>query len=178
MEDASGAGVAGGVEDGGPALFRLVRYWGRRWTAQAARETAGDARHVPHILAVEAVRTATGSGQAGSPSDGVPDGGCGRAGARVEEVTVATVAYQLGLDHSGASRIVKDAVAAGYLTRDASPDDRRRAALRLTDDGHRLLEAARAWQRAAFAGLTASWNDQDRARLATYLHRLAAELGA
>lgn len=142
--------------DGGPALFRLVRYWSRRWSAQASHELTGEMRNVAHILAVEAVRSAEGDA-----------GGA----------TVATVAHQLGVDHSGASRIVRDAVAAGYLVRAVSPEDRRRAALRLTGEGRALLAGARDWQRAAFADLTAAWSDADRARFAGYLRRLAGELG-
>jgi DNA-binding MarR family transcriptional regulator len=151
--------VANEVEsgaDGGPALFRLVRYWSRRWSAQASHDLTGEMRHVQHILAVEAVRTAEGGG---------------------EEATVATVAHQLGLDHSGASRIVRDAVAAGYLVRAVSPQDRRRASLRLTAEGRRLLTGARDWQRAAYDDLTAQWSAEDRERFAGYLQRLATELG-
>jgi DNA-binding MarR family transcriptional regulator len=147
--------------DGGPALFRLVRYWSRRWSAQASHDLTGEMRHVQHILAVEAVRTTEGG-----------DAGGG------EEATVATVAHQLGLDHSGASRIVRDAVAAGYLVRAVSPRDRRRASLRLTAEGRLLLAGARDWQRAAFDDLTAEWPAQDRERFAGYLRRLATELGA
>jgi DNA-binding MarR family transcriptional regulator len=143
--------------DGGPALFRLVRFWSRRWTGRAAEELTGEPRHVQHILVVEAVHTT----------------------ARHEpEANVATVAHQLGLDHSGASRMVRDAVAAGYLIRAASAHDRRSAALRLTREGRELLEGSRAWQRRAFAELTAGWQEEDRRRFAGYLERLAREQGA
>ncbi|TYB69888.1 MarR family transcriptional regulator [Nonomuraea sp. PA05] len=141
------------LDEGGPALFRLVRFWSRRWAGQAAALT-GEARHVQHILVVEAVRT--------DPT----------------EATVGTVAHQLGLDHSGASRMVKEAVDAGYLARATSEHDRRRAALRLTDSGRALLEGAREWQRHAFGELTATWEEHDRLRFAAYLERLADEVGA
>jgi DNA-binding MarR family transcriptional regulator len=144
--------------DGGPALFRLVRFWSRRWTGRAAEELTGEPRHVQHILVVEAVHTT--------------------ARQTPEEANVATVAHQLGLDHSGASRMVRDAVAAGYLVRAASAHDRRSAALRLTREGRALLEGSRAWQRRAFAELTAGWQEEDRRRFAGYLERLAREQGA
>ena len=108
-----------------------------------------------HVLAVEAVRTGDTS----------------------EEATVGTVAHQLGLDHSGASRIVRDATAAGYLARAASGADRRRAALRLTEAGRELLDGSRQWQRDAFTELTAGWSARDRQQFAAYLERLARELG-
>lgn len=149
------AGAAGGrSEAGGPALFRLVRFWSRRWAGRASAELTGEARHVQHILVVEAVRT------------------------HPDEATVGTVAHQLGLDHSGASRMVKDAVAAGYLARDTSRQDRRRARLELTESGHALLAGSRQWQRQVFDELTASWDEDDRLRFAGYLRRLADDLGA
>ena len=64
------------------------------------------------------------------------------------EATVGTVAHQLGLDHSGAGRMVRDTVAAGYLIRAASSTSSIR------------------------------WDRQDRRQLAAYLQRLAGELGA
>ncbi|MFI7696754.1 MarR family winged helix-turn-helix transcriptional regulator [Nonomuraea sp. NPDC049655] len=136
--------------DGGPALFRLVRFWSRRWAGQAV----GELGQVQHVLVLEAVRSS-------------PD-----------EADVATVAHQLGLDHSGASRMVKDAVAAGHLVRETSEHDRRRAALRVTGSGEALLAAARQWQRHVFDDLTASWDEADRRRFGAYLGRLADDVGA
>jgi DNA-binding MarR family transcriptional regulator len=142
------------MSDGGPALFRLVRFWSRRWTTRAAEEVTGELRHVQHILVLEAVD------------------------AMREEATVNAVAHQLGLDHSGASRMVKDAVAAGYLSREESEEDRRRTVVRLTAPGSELLAGARKWQEQVFDELTASWNPQDKAQFAGYLRRFAGELGA
>jgi hypothetical protein len=96
------------ITDAGPALFRLVRFWSRRWIMRTAAEITGEMRHVQHILAVEAVDIVR---------------------AHSDEATVATIAYQLGLDHSGASRMVRDATTADYLTR---ARDRRRTVLTLT----------------------------------------------
>ncbi|WP_054816411.1 MarR family winged helix-turn-helix transcriptional regulator [Nocardia arizonensis] len=144
--------------DGGPALFRLVRFWSRRWSNQAltraAREPDAELRRVQHIQVVEAVAAAL------------------RAGA---EATVTDVAEQLGLDHSGASRMVGEAVAAGYLTRGDSAHDRRRVVARLTGSGNELLTASHDWQRRCFDQLTATWNEHDRHQFACYLQRLADE---
>ncbi|ADD43306.1 MarR family winged helix-turn-helix transcriptional regulator [Stackebrandtia nassauensis] len=139
--------------NGGPALFRLVRFWSRRWTNQPLTTSTpdGDTRRVQNIQVVEAVAAAR------------------------DEATVTTVAEQLGLDHSGASRMVRDAVAAGHLHRGESNQDRRRVALRLTDDGRQLLTASHDWQRRCFDQLTATWDDTDRRRFAAYLQRLADE---
>lgn len=146
-----------GTVDGGPALFRLVRFWSRRWIMRASEEVTGQLRHVQHILVVEAVES----------TGGIP-----------EEATIGTVAHQLGLDHSGASRMVRDAVAAGYLIRAASEHDRRRSRLRLTTEGRDLLAGSRGWQRRVFDELTSTWDQQDRRQFATYLQRLTGELDA
>jgi DNA-binding MarR family transcriptional regulator len=135
--------------DGGPALFRLVRFFARRWISQASLASAGN---VQHILVLEAVHaTATG------------------------EATINAVAHQLGLDHSGASRMVKDATESGYLSRVESEQDRRRTVLRLTTQGHDLLDAAHQWQRRTFDELTETWSTHDRTQFAIYLTRLATQ---
>ncbi|MEU8380512.1 MarR family transcriptional regulator [Streptosporangium sp. NPDC048865] len=153
-------------DDGGPALFRVVRFWSRRWAGRASEELTGEQRHVQHILVVEAVA-----------ANARPAGAAPVAGA-YEAVTVGTVAHRLGLDHSGASRMVRDAVEAGYLARATAERDRRRASLRLTESGRELLAGARQWQHRMFEELTASWAEQDRRRFAGYLQRLADEVGA
>ncbi|WP_051020220.1 MarR family winged helix-turn-helix transcriptional regulator [Nocardia araoensis] len=144
--------------DGGPALFRLVRFWSRRWVSQALTGApagpGGDLRQVQHIQVVEAVASTLRG---------------------AEEATVTAVATHLGLDHSGASRMVRDAVTAGFLVRADSVHDRRRVVLCLTDAGHRLLAASRDWQRRCFDQLTATWDEPDRRRFAAYLQRLADE---
>ena len=143
--------------DGGSALFRLVRFWSRRWTGRVFDEQSNppaDTGRIQHIQVLEAVAAALHI----------------RA-----EATVTDIATQLGIDHSGASRMVRDATAAGYLTRAASPHDRRRVILEPTESGAHLLDAAHAWQRDCFDRLTATWPAGDRRRFATYLQRLADE---
>jgi DNA-binding MarR family transcriptional regulator len=139
--------------DGGPALFRLVRFWSRRWARGVA--AADDTSSVPHVLTVEAIDT------------------CGAV-----EPAVGDVARQLGLDHSGASRMVAAAVERGYVERARGTGDARRSVLRLTAAGRELIEASHEWQRERFGELTAAWDAQDRARFAAYLDRLATEVGA
>jgi DNA-binding MarR family transcriptional regulator len=140
------------LAEAGPALFRMVRFWSRRWVNRTSEELTGEMRHVHHILVVEAVDS----------------GGA--------EVTVATVAHHLGLDHSGASRMIRDAVSAGYLVRGTSDQDRRQASLHLTDTGRALLAGSHEWQRHTFARLTAGWSSADRQRFGGYLVRLAAQV--
>ncbi|GAA2083783.1 MarR family winged helix-turn-helix transcriptional regulator [Actinomadura alba] len=120
----------GTVTGGGPALFRLVRFWSRRWATGAVGEAPGRERKVQDVMVLEAVDTAARS----------------KAG-----VSVADVAHQLGIDRSGASRFVADAIERGHLRRAASDEDARRAALTVTAAGSDLLAGAHAWQEAAYA---------------------------
>ena len=131
---------------GGPALFRLVRFWSRRW-ARGVAVDVGEAVALPqHVLVIDAVDTLTQSG----------DG----------EATIGDLAEQLGLDHSGASRMARASVAEGYLERGRGQLDGRRGVLRLTPAGVALLEFSLRWQRSTFAELTKSWDAHDRAQLA------------
>ena len=138
---------------GGPALFRLVRFWSRRWAADAARDGAGDAAHVGHVLVLEAIDAASANGPA----------------------AIGDVAAELGLDRSNASRMLAQAVSAGLVIKTVAPDDARRTELAMTADGHRLLAAAQAWQDEVFAQLVADWPPRDAHRFASYLKRLAAQ---
>ncbi len=141
----------------GPALFSVVRFWSRRWALGAAGDATAEERKVRAIMILEAVDTA------------------GRAS---ENVSVADVAHQLGIDQSGSSRFIGSAVNDGYLSRTASRADRRRAALTITPAGHELLANARAWQDDVFARLTADWDPADAAQFAVHLRRLADQLAA
>ena len=149
-----------GLTGGGPALFRLVRFWSRRWAADAARQVqrgAGDAAHVGHVLVLEAIDAAGARSAPGSAA------------------AIADVAVQLGLDRSNASRMLASAVAAGLVTKTTHPGDARRTELAITPAGRDLLAAARAWQDQVFARLVAGWPAADARRLAGYLQRLAAQ---
>lgn len=142
--------------DGGPALFRLVRFWSRRWARGVAVGVDEQASLPQHVLTLEAIASCTGA-------DGA---------------AVGDVARQLGLDHSGASRMVTAAEAAGYVERSQSTADARRSVVQVSKSGQQLLEASRRWQQATFQELTADWSTRDRERLAGYLARLAAQIGA
>ena len=142
--------------DGGPALFRLVRHWARQWAPDVVQRFAEDAPPtwtVPNLFVIQAV-----------------------AGAAGEEVTVADVAHQLGIDRSVASRMVGDAVRDGFVERRTSPRDARRAVLTLTEAATPFLESSQTHQRLAFDALVGHWPKADRDRFAGYLARLADEV--
>jgi DNA-binding MarR family transcriptional regulator len=133
---------------GGPALFRLVRFWSRRSTLGGQGGAAG-----VHVQVLEAMDAA----------------------ARRGDASVTTVADELGMDRSGASRMVSAAVSAGYVRKAASNKDGRQAELSSTKRGAELLSAARAWQQGVFERMVADWPAADATRFALYLERLSSE---
>jgi DNA-binding MarR family transcriptional regulator len=76
--------------------------------------------------------------------------------------TVNAVADEIGIDQSGASRLIKNAVDAGYLTMTAARMDARRREVDVTHMGRVALLHAHAWQEQVFDELTAAWSLQRR----------------
>lgn len=143
----------------GPAMFRLVRHWSRQWAPDVVGQlddTAPATWTVQNLYVIQAIDGAAGSADA--------------------EVTVADVARQLGLDRSVASRMITDAVRDGFVVRDTSAHDARRAALKLTEDARSFLQSSNSHQQGAFERLVADWPAEDRRRFSTYLLRLATEV--
>jgi DNA-binding MarR family transcriptional regulator len=155
------------VRRGGPALFQIIRFWSRRWAVGAARDGAGDAQHVGHVLVLEAIAAAVRTGPPGSSDQS--------SAALSSPAAIGDVAAELGLDRSNASRMLAAAVEAGLVSKETSAADARRTELRMTEAGQSLLAAAQAWQEEAFLQMTASWPAADARRFATYLHRLATQ---
>ncbi|MGW3541238.1 MarR family winged helix-turn-helix transcriptional regulator [Nocardia niigatensis] len=76
--------------------------------------------------------------------------------------TVNSIARTIGIDQSGASRLIKSATAAGYLAMQASAADGRRRELTLTPAGNAMLEQAHLWQEEIFLRLSAGWSESRR----------------
>jgi DNA-binding MarR family transcriptional regulator len=130
----------------GQALFRVVRYWSRRWTGAGH---AVDAERGRDVMVTEAVTALQGHSGA----------------------TVNQVADELGIDQSGASRFISQAVERGYLRKVASPADARQRLLLVTEEGARMLHSAHQWQDSIFAELTTDWPAEDVRRFHDYLQR-------
>ena len=121
----------------GQLLFSFVRHWSRR-------AVTGDARVAEQgrlVLVTEAVNSLV---------------------ARDEPATIKAVAHELGIDQSGASRLVSSAVDAGLVTMTAGRADGRRREAAVTRAGRLALRQAHAWQEKIFAELTAGWSRQRR----------------
>lgn len=129
----------------GRLLFAFVRHWARRDPAVAEQGRL--------VLVTEAVHALAGRGAA---------------------ATVNAVAREIGIDQSGASRLVKDAVAAGWLSMRASTVDGRRREVALTAAGSAMLADAHRWQEQVFDELTAGWSARRRRDFAAAMTDLMA----
>lgn len=120
----------------GQVLFRFVRHWSRR---SVAADTRGEQGRL--VLVCEAV--------------------CA-LGLRRTPATVNAIAQEVGIDQSGASRLIKSATVAGHLVMAASASDGRRREASLTPAGRSMLNRAHRWQEEVFAEMTSAWNDKER----------------
>jgi MarR family transcriptional regulator, organic hydroperoxide resistance regulator len=135
------------VESGGQVLFAFVRFWSRRWTGAGSGVDPERGRDVMVVEAVHALRTRT-------------------------PVSVNDIAHELGVDQSGASRMVARAERLNLLTRRAPDSVGRRSSINVTASGEDLLRQAHAWQDAIFQSLTADWSVEDVQSLLTLMGRL------
>ncbi|SDS03677.1 DNA-binding transcriptional regulator, MarR family [Brevibacterium sandarakinum] len=121
----------------GQLLFTFVRHWSR----QAASGDATVAEQGRLVLVTEAVNSLA---------------------MRDEPATVNAIARELGIDQSGASRMIKTAVAAGYLEMMTGSADGRSREASMTSEGIVALEKAHAWQEQVLTELTAGWSQSRR----------------
>jgi DNA-binding MarR family transcriptional regulator len=77
------------------------------------------------------------------------------------DASVSDVAEHLGLTLPSASKIVDALVLRGLLTREASPDDRRRMKLRMTETGRTEFEAATRFAKAELARTLSILSESD-----------------
>jgi DNA-binding MarR family transcriptional regulator len=118
----------------GQVLFAFVRHWSRR-SSDAGTEQGR------LVLVTEAVHALERRGIA---------------------ATVNAVGDEIGIDQSGASRLVRAATAAGLLAMRAPDHDGRRRHATVTPAGHTLLADAHEWQERVFDRLAEGWSPQRR----------------
>jgi DNA-binding MarR family transcriptional regulator len=135
---------------GGQALFGFVRFWSRRWTGVGL---GVDAERGQDVMVLEAVHAVAGAQPA---------------------VAVNDIARELGVDQSGASRMVQRAERLGLLTRQRSGRIGTPASIALTASGERVLHQAHAWQDDVLRTLTADWPADDVSTLVVLMDRLVA----
>lgn len=120
----------------GQTLFHFVRHWARR---PLAPDAGGE--HGRLVLVCEAVHA---------------------LGRRNAPATVNAIAREIGIDQSGASRLIRSATEGGHLTTAASAADGRQREASLTPAGRALLDQAHRWQEDVFSELTRGWSDAKR----------------
>ncbi|MFI0421685.1 MarR family winged helix-turn-helix transcriptional regulator [Spongiactinospora sp. 9N601] len=138
------------------ALFRLRRMWARPLRARKAGDPARPIQ-MSNVMVVGAVS---------------------RLGKESAEVTVGNVAEHMDVDPSTASRLVNDAIAAGFVEREPSQIDARRVRLVPSAAGRRVLDAVTRHRRAYLDSLMADWSEEDRAAFARLITRFAEAAGA
>jgi DNA-binding MarR family transcriptional regulator len=91
---------------------------------------------------------------------------------RFGPVRVGEIADRLSVDLSVASRQVAALERAGYVVREADPDDRRAQRITITDDGVRVLRESHRRMVEAFEQALGEWSEDELSALATGLDRL------
>lgn len=89
---------------------------------------------------------------------------------------LSDLAVSLGVDKSTLAPQAKRLLGDGLIAKDADPDDRRAAYLRITRTGKTLLTRLRATRRAMLSELLTEWSAADQARIADLLTYLADTL--
>jgi DNA-binding MarR family transcriptional regulator len=138
------------------AMVRIRRSVTRRELGKSMLGVAGGETDLSTFFAVDAVDDAAES--------------------RDTRVTVGTVAERLGVDPSRASRLVAQAVRAGYLRRVASQADGRQILLELTDVGRTVVDAMHAHRQSQFDNVMRDWSAQERQEFARLLTRFTTSL--
>lgn len=137
------------------ALMALRRLWTTPRRRADLQRDVGEGVPMSHVLVVDAVA---------------------RSGGR--ELMVGTVAEQLSINESTASRLVDATVRAGLVDRHRSAQDARRAVLTLTDDGRQLHHRSVQFRLDYLDSLLGDWSPDDRAAFACLLGRFAAAVDA
>ena len=137
------------LDQASQALFRLGRIFSKQPMRDQLMGHTKQAVELSRILVSEAV--AMGPEEPG------------------QEITVGVVAERLAIDPSTASRLVAEAMNAGYLSRAPSQADSRRIRLELTEAGHELVEHAHYYQRTVFEQVTGDWSEDERQQFAQLL---------
>lgn len=154
-------------------LFHLRRTWAKPVLHRVRlSDPSGRPLQLSNLMVVYAV-----SGMAALTRPEAAGNGAGGWGGRdttdgsAPEVTVGDVADRLEIDPSTASRLVGHAISAGLISRRPSAQDARRASLRLTATGERVIQVADRYRHRYLSELMADWAEEERAEFARLLTR-------
>ena len=132
----------------GQALFAFVRFWSRRWTGVGS---GVDAQRGADVMVLEAVHALAGSGRPTSVND---------------------VAREVGVDQSGASRMIARVERLSLVTRRSTGRVGAASSVTITAAGEELLRQAHAWQDEVARSLTADWSEDEVRTFSTLMDRL------
>ncbi|WP_336500346.1 MarR family winged helix-turn-helix transcriptional regulator [Microbacterium paraoxydans] len=90
-----------------------------------------------------------------------------------EPLSVSALGQAIGVDQPRASRLVQQGVQAGFVRREADPDDARRTRIALTEEGRRLARGMRGERREMLGRALESFTEKERTELARLLTKLA-----
>ncbi|HLZ25086.1 MAG TPA: MarR family transcriptional regulator [Ktedonobacterales bacterium] len=92
-----------------------------------------------------------------------------------EPLALVELGSLLVCEQGSPSRLVAGLIAAGYVTRAPSPDDRRKVVLTLTSQGHEMVERVRVVEAALHATLRRLVSDQQVGLLLPLFQRIVAD---
>ena len=133
-------------------MTRIARELGRRDFVRAVERKLGSRMDHSFLLVVDAIDEL---GKTGEPP------------------TIKDVARHMDVHHSRASRLVKDTIRAGLVTRLASQEDARKSPLALSGKGQEIAIAIRGARERYFALRLHGLSKSDRRNLADLLERFA-----
>ena len=90
------------------------------------------------------------------------------------ETTVGTIATRLGIDPSRASRLASELIRKGLVERGVSQQDARRATLKVTPNGDRIVQAVRTFKFVALGHFLQGWSEAEIATFIPMLEQFAA----
>jgi DNA-binding MarR family transcriptional regulator len=130
------------------AMFEIARNLGRRDLGRQVERRLGRPVDGSHLLVVDAIDAGTENG---------------------EPPTVGKIAKFLDVHPSRASRMVKNAIRAGFATRVASQADGRKSCLELSPSGREIVKAIRGARARYFAARMKGWPRGHRREFARLL---------
>ncbi|SIN79963.1 MarR family winged helix-turn-helix transcriptional regulator [Vannielia litorea] len=89
------------------------------------------------------------------------------------ETTVGTVANRLGIDPSRASRLTSELIRKGLVERGVSQEDARRAILKVSENGDRIVTAVRTFKFLTLGHFLQTWTEEEVATFLPLLERFS-----
>lgn len=136
------------------AMLRIARSMGRRDLGRQVERALGNRIDLSYLQLLASVDELTVPGEA---------------------PTIKDIARYLDVHHSRASRLVKDAIRAGFLVRLASQEDARKSPLALSEKGREVADAIHDARAKHLAARLHGFSKSDRRNFARLLERFSSQ---